>query len=747
MKSSYLVAAALPCLCLCGFGDKIESVQKDGYVTVTQTDGPTLGYSPSSGVTLLQVDGHVFKDLDRDGRLSPYEDWRLPAEKRAEDLAARLSEEEIAGLMLYSGHQAVIGGPQITEYQHKFLTEDHLRHVLLTHVDNAETAARWSNNVQALVEGLDHGIPANNSSDPRHSSRADAEFSAGGGGDISMWPGTLGIAATFDPAVIRRFGEVVADEYRAMGLTTALFPQVDIATDPRWYRFGYTLGEDPRLVTDLARAYVDGLQTSRGDKETAGGWGRGSVNAMIKHWPGSGAAGEGGRDGHYTYGQYAVFPSGSFDIHLDPFIQGGMKLDGPTRSATAVMPDYTVCAGIEPENVADGFSKVLLDSLLRQKAGFDGVICTDWHITMDVANLTAGGGRPYGVEHLTVPERHYKCIMAGVDQFGGNNDKGPVLEAFGMMKERFGDEWTQRRIRLSARRLLMNIFRTGLFENPYLDIEHAKKTVGSPDYMREGYEAQLRSVVMLKNHGGVLPLRKGLKAYVPKRHLPAYMDFWYLRYPEREIDGISPEVTSRFFTPVDDPDEADVAIVAIDSPFGTYGYDFGELQPGDNGYRPISIQYRPYTASTARERSLAGGDQFTSDPDRSYRGKSATVANSSDLDLVEKTRRAIGDKPLILLVNTTSPFVPAEVEPFADAILLSFDVQRQACLEIMTGASEPSALLPFQMPADMLTVEGQAEDKPRDMRCYRDADGNVYDFAFGMNWAGPIADSRVARYR
>lgn len=743
---NYFVAGALSVIGFMASAANYTERQCDGFVAVEQDHGPVLGYNPTSGCRLLTDDGKVFKDLDRDGTLSPYEDWRLPADVRAADLASRLSEVEIAGLMLYSGHQVVLGGPDITPDQMRFLTEDHLRHVLLTHVDNAETAARWSNKVQALVEGLDHGIPANNSSDPRHNSRSDAEFSAGGGGDISMWPGSLGFAATFDPSLIKRFGEIVADEYRAMGLSTALFPQVDVATEPRWYRYGYTLGDDPKLVTDLARAYVDGLQTSKGDKEIAGGWGYGSINAMLKHWPGVGASGEGGRDGHYPYGAFAVFPDNNFDVHTQAFTEGGMKLDGPTKSATAVMPDYTVAVGVEPEGVANGFSKYLLDEMLREKAGFDGVICTDWHITNDCPNLTAGNGRPYGVESLSIPERHYKCIMAGVDQFGGNNDKGPVLAAFEIMKQRHGNEFTDKRIRLSAYRLLMNIFRLGLFENPYLDIENTKKIVGNPDYMKEAYDAQLRSVVMLKNHNDVLPVKKGLKVYMPKHTIKGYMDFWYLGHPEEHIHGIPTKVASKFFELVEDPAQADIALVAIDSPFGTYGYDFGKLEEGDTGFRPISIQYSPYTATTAREVSLGGDTVYCANPNRSYRGKSATVVNSGDLDVVKETRKAMGNKPVIVVVNTTGPFV-AEFEPYADAILLGFDIQRQALLEVMTGSFEPSGLLPFQMPADMLIVEEQAEDAPRDMRCYTDAEGNTYDFGYGLNWSGVIKDDRVRKYR
>ena len=84
---------------------KIQKI--DGYNLLIQDGGPSLGYSQSSGVKIIYADGLAFKDLNRSGRLEPYEDWRLPAAERARDLASRLSVEEIAGLMLYSSHQAV----------------------------------------------------------------------------------------------------------------------------------------------------------------------------------------------------------------------------------------------------------------------------------------------------------------------------------------------------------------------------------------------------------------------------------------------------------------------------------------------------------------------------------------------------------------------------------------------------------------------------------------------------------------
>jgi len=89
----------------------------------------------------------------------------------------------------------------------------------------------------------------------------------------------------------------------------------------------------------------------------------------------------------------------------------------------------------------------------------------------------------------------------------------------------------------------------------------------------------------------------------------------------------------------------------------------------------------------------------------------------------------------------------SEIEKSASALLIHMGVQDQALLDMLTGASEPSALLPFQMPADMRTVEEQFEDVPRDMRSFVDSDGNTYDFAFGLNWSGVINDARVAKYK
>lgn len=739
------------------------------YNIVKQQGGQTLGYSPTSGVKLIEKDGFFFKDLNRNGKLDVYEDWRREPEERASNLASQLSIEEIAGLMLYSTHQSIPGNDKpghfavstyggttlaksglksydITDQQKSFLKNDNVRHVLVTSVESPEVAARWSNNVQAYVEGLGHGIPVNNSSDPRHGASAKAEFDFGNGGTISLWPSMLGMAATFSPALVKQFAHIASAEYRSLGLTTALSPQIDIATDPRWFRNNGTFGEEPRLVTDMARAYCDGLQASSGNKLISDGWGYESVVAMVKHWPGGGS-GEGGRDAHYGFGKYAVFPGGNMELGMKPFIDGAFKLEDGTRQSASVMPYYTISYGQTDEQVGNSYSHHIITDLLRDKYHYDGVVCTDWGVTGDETSVSDFSGKCWGVENLSVAGRHYKALMAGVDQFGGNNDKEPVLEAYRMGCKEHGEKAMSERFRQSARRLLLNIFRMGLFENPYLDIEQTKATVGNPEFMKAGYEAQLKSIVMLKNKGQLLPLNdRKLKVYCPQVNHPSQPGFFGMSEPYVE-EAFDKALLSKYFQPVNTPEEADFAIVRINTPVSGNGYSEEDRKNSGNGYVPLTLQYLDYTATNAREKSIAGGDPYEDFTNRSYRGKTVTTSNRCDLDSVIAVKQAIGAKPLVVVMNMDKPFVVKEFEPLADAILVTFDCQDQAVLDILSGKVEPSGLMPMQLPADMTTVEEQQEDTPRDMRPYTDSEGNVYDFAFGINWKGVINDQRAQQYK
>lgn len=226
---------------------KWKRIEADGYVRIDNGDGQTLGLAADSAVPILSQDGYAFKDFLRTGVLVPYEDWRLSNEERAKDLAARLSIEDIAGLMLYSAHQlipargplaAAFGGSyggkpyeesgaapwDLTDQQKEFIVKDKVRHVLIMKLESTEAAVRWNNKLQALAEGVGFGIPANNSSDPRHGAGSTAEYMGVTGEPISKWANGIGLSAAFDPEAVQEFGEIGSAEYRALGITTALSP-------------------------------------------------------------------------------------------------------------------------------------------------------------------------------------------------------------------------------------------------------------------------------------------------------------------------------------------------------------------------------------------------------------------------------------------------------------------------------------------------------------------------------------------
>lgn len=737
-----------------------KKVTKDGIVRLEQANGKTLAWSETSGVKLIEKDGLFFKDLARTGELLPYEDWRLPSWERAKDLAGRLSIEEIAGLMLYSPHQAVPpmpGGPfggtfdgksfaesgkeawALSDQQKEFMTKDHIRHILMTQVKNAETAARWSNELQKSAEASHLGIPVNISTDPRNGARGSdgGEEFRNAGGDVSKWPEGVGFAATFDPEVVSQFARDASREYRALGITTALGPQIDLCTEPRWMRFVDTLGENVEMSKKFVKAYCDGMQTTVGEKT---GWGKQSVNTMVKHWPGGGT-GEAGRDAHYAYGEYAVYPTDNSEEHRKPFTEAAFQLDGPTGCASAVMPYYTVSWGLDTKNglnVGNSYSEYLIKDLLREKYAFSGVVCTDWGITADPdPNMDAFGSRCYNMEQYSEPERMLIAIMNGVDQFGGNDKAESIIKAYEIGVEKYGENIMTERFRLSATRLLINIFRCGLFEDPYLDPAESAQIVGCEEFVKHGYEAQLKSVVMLKNRGCTLPLKKGLKIFVPKRHIGPQKTFFRGSIPAHDEDPITEEVISKYGSRVAAPEEADVAIVFVESP-SCNNYSTEDVANGGNGYLPITLQYRPYTATKAREVSIAGGDFRENFTNRSYKNKTNTAYNEADLDIILNARKAMGDKPVIVCASLRNPMVVNEFETMADGIIVDFGVSRSAILDVVFGNYEPTGRLPIQMPRDMDTVELQSEDRALDMEPHIDENGNAYDYGFGLNYKGVI---------
>ncbi len=486
-------------------------------------------------------EGVEFRDLNGNGRMDPYEDPRLDVTARVEDLLGRLSLQEKVGLMFQTVIEAGADGTVIEtpgaiskSPTSVVVLDKHLSHFNVHLLQDPRMAARWNNALQALAEQTPHGIPVTVSSDPRHSflENAGVSFSARA---FSQWPEPLGLAALRDVDAVRQFADIARQEYVAVGIRSALHPTLDLATEPRWGRQAGTFGQDPDLVTELGTAYLEGFQ-----QEVIG---PDSVACTAKHFPGGGAQKD-GEDAHFPYGREQVYPGGRFADHLKPF--------GPIVEAgtAAIMPYYGMPVGLEVdgepiEQVGFGFNAQVVNGLLREQLGYDGVVVTDWELVNDnhVGDQVLPA-RAWGVEHLDPPARMERILAAGADQFGGEECVEVLL---GLVEQ---GRVTPARIDASARRLLTVKFRLGLFDDPFVDEDAAARTVGRADFRAAGHEAQARSVTVLTNEsseaGPTLPLAGGLRIYA---------------------ENLSREVVARHGIPVDRPEGADVAIVRLTAPF------------------------------------------------------------------------------------------------------------------------------------------------------------------------------------
>jgi beta-glucosidase len=454
----------------------------------------------------------------------PYQDSSLSVSQRVEDLLARMTLADKAGLMYQppiqvseSLAQGLTGAPSTQD-----LLERRITHGNVVATRSAREMAEWHNHLQSEAQRIGPGIPFTISSDPRHAF-TDNPATALMAGPFSQWPEFLGFGAIDDAELTQRFGDFVRREYLAVGIRGALHPQIDLATEPRWSRGVGTFGQDPDVVARLGVAYMLGL---RGDET-----GPQSVAAMAKHFPGGGPQLD-GEDPHFSYGREQVYPGGLFDLHLQPF------RDLIDAGVSQIMPYYGMPVGTEFEEVGFAFNKQILTGLLREELGFDGVVCTDWGVL---------SSKFWGVESLSVDERLVKCLEAGVDQFGGEHDPDRLIALV-----RAGAV-AEARLDISVRRLLREKFILGLFDEArFVDVDTADSIVGSAEAREAGLDAQAASFTLLTNGEGAarLPLSDRPSVYV---------------------EGMEPDELAGWANVVREPERADVAIVRVSAPWEQRG--------------------------------------------------------------------------------------------------------------------------------------------------------------------------------
>ncbi|WP_191229043.1 glycoside hydrolase family 3 protein [Aurantiacibacter xanthus] len=606
-------------------------------------------------VPIIEDDGIAFRDLDRDGELTPYEDWRLTPAERAADLAGRMTLEEKAGLMIVATlpGNAPPGEPA-TGYDIAALTEamgkTRATHFISRLATENRALAEANNAVQEAAEGHRLGVPALIMTDPRHGYTELAGASVAGG-QFSQWPNGVAFGALDDPDFARSYAELVRDDLRAVGFAMLLGSQIDLASEPRWPRNFDTLGEDAKVSGRVARALVEGLQGG------ASGVQPGGVAAVIKHFAGYSASST-GFDAHNYYGRMAKLNITEWQQAIIPFTAA------LEAKPSGVMPAYSIIEELELrgqklEPVGVAYQKVIVTDILRDQLHFDGVVLSDWAITND-CNERCIEGSPegeapsfadistgWGVQELTRPERFAKALDAGVDQFGGVDDPAPLLEAvrLGLVSEE--------RIDASVRRILKQSFELGLFENPYVDAARAEAEVGTAEEKARGREAMALSMVPLENDGS-LPVQKGAKVV---------------------LFGLSDEAAEAAgLVPVSDPAEADFAILRTRSPSEMLhpGYVFGAMHQEGSLAFPEDHEALQFMASLPEGLPLVADVQL--------------------------------DRPAIL-----TPF-----RPRANVLLASFGASDAALLDVLTGAVTPRGKLPFELPVSMQAVEAQRPGAPAD---------------------------------
>jgi beta-glucosidase len=602
--------------------------------------------------------GADYRDLNKNDKLDIYEDVAQPVDARIDDLLSQMSVAEKAGLMFI--YFAVVNADATLEYQQdsgprravaiENIEQRELNHFNVRGIpDDPRQLAVWQNRLQKFAEEESRlGIPVTIASDPRHHFSTNIfAFSPKG---FSQFPETLGLAAIGDLDLVRRITDIVRQEYVAVGIRLALHPQVDLATEPRWSRINGGFGADAKLSADIASAYIRGLQ---GDQLSAT-----SVAAMTKHFPGGGPQAE-GLDPHFVFQKGQVYPGGMFDYHLRPF---EAAIDSGTA---AIMTYYGIPTGQTSEEVAMSFNKDIVTGLLRDKYLYDGVVCADWGVITDLTmpNGYVWPGRAWGVEHLGRAERVLKALDAGIDQFGGESASDLVIELVesGTVPES--------RLDISARRILRMKFELGLFNDPYVDVDAVTAKVGTVEARLLGHESQMRAMTLLKNgsaDAAALPL--------PTETLKVY------------VEGIDSSAVSEYAAIADSPQEADVAILRVNTPW----YPVESDNPFAQGFHHGDLDFKG-----ERKQEILG---------------------------------LLHAVPTIVVIYLDRPAVIPEIVQSASAVIADYGASDRAVAEVLFGIANPQGSLPFELPSSMEAVRNQFEDVPRDSQ------SPLFESGFGLDY-------------
>jgi beta-glucosidase len=414
----------------------------------------------------------------------------------------------------------------------------------------------------------------------------------------------------------------------------------DLATEPRWSRVNGTFGENSEWVAEITREIVLGFQGEKLNSQ--------SVALTTKHFPGGGS-GKNGQDSHFEWGKAEIYPGGMFENNLIPF---QAAIDAGT---SAIMPYYSLPEGIEFEEVGFAYNKGIVHDVLRKKMGFKGIINSDTGILTRMS---------WGVEELSKHERYKKAIEAGTNLFSGESNPEVLIEVIksGMVDMALIDS--------SVVRLLKEKFELGLFENPYVDVNKAEQIVNNENFRKNAALAMRKSIVLLRNEYGVLPVKPKSKVYFES--FPRTSRGRNNNEPQPNEPNVYTLNNNKYDIEfVKTPEEAEMVLLW--------------LQPGGNSL------FRSTGEPIFLSLSKCGVD-------------------------VDYVNGISSKKPTILVVNYTNPWVINEVyNPKTKnvvGVLATFGTTPDALLDVITGNFNPTGKMPFSTPVSDEAVENNLEDVP-----------------------------------
>ena len=739
----------------------------DNFKTYRNPNGPAI---TTVIRPVIERDGLYFKDIDGTGTLSPVNDWRCPPVRRAEAYVKLMTLDEKLGQLFIADwrmgpkypsrrlkdhvatpdesgcldegevYMKTVFGEQYLPGTTVLIRDWFARHTILRENASPEDLTDYLNQLQAVAETCEHFVPVQAASNSRNENGRIVYGMNDAASVFPTWPGTLGIAAAVlgsGTEVADKWADAVRESWEACNLRKGYMYMADCMSDPRWQRAYGTFGEDPALISRILERIIPRIQGSEEGVTDTG------VALTVKHFPGGGPR-ENGFDPHYAAGKWNVYatPGSLVKYHLPGFVSAVEK------NVSSIMPYYSMPAAHKSAVQQDlegrdlpfdpcgfAFNRVFLQDILRNQMGFRGYINSDTGI---IHNMH------WGVEMLDKAERiGFSVRCAGVDLISGLFDQTFARESYDRASNGYYDThplpqgFTPDMVTLNdecidraVTRTLSEMFRLGMFENPYRDAQKAQQTVSDSRHWADADLAHRQSVVLLKNDG-TLPLKsESKKIYLEAFHKDADQS----RLATQSLRKMLPEDA----VSVADHTQADIALLFADPASGNYfsataGYL--ELDICENREVPnVDEDGRP-TEQTHRETTLPGIDRIRQ---------------------IAEDLHARGGK-VISNINFSLAWLVGNVEKHSDCLLAGFETYPAATLDVIFGRYAPTGKLPITLPRShrvlAVSKEGicispndvpgfdkdlylpdELKDENGKAYAYRDTSGNYYELGFGLRY-------------